>query len=99
MKLEIEVDVRDETVDKKQLEAHLRKEAILALFADRKMPSGQAARELGLKRMEVLELLPQRGIPYVDYTFEDWQDDVKSIQRLWPEIEKTSKDPGAGRFK
>ncbi len=32
MKLEIEVDVRDGTIDKKQLEEHLRKEAILTLF-------------------------------------------------------------------
>ena len=40
MKLEIEVDVREETVDKKQLEERLRKEAILALFAHRKIPAG-----------------------------------------------------------
>ena len=44
MKLEIELDVGDETVDKKQLEERLRKEAILALFADRKMPAGRELR-------------------------------------------------------
>ena len=35
MKLEIEVNVADDAADKVELQEHLRKEAILALFADR----------------------------------------------------------------
>jgi len=99
VKLQIELDVAEEAVDRRQLEEHLRKEAILELFSERRIPAGKAARELGLARLEFMELLQQRGIPYVDYTFEDWQKDVQTIDRLWPEIEKTAKDPGAGRLK
>ena len=40
-----------------------------------------------------MELLQQRGIPYVEYTFDDWREDVKTIDQLWPEIEKSAKDP------
>jgi len=99
MKLEIEVEVNDETVDRKELEEHLRREAILALFATRNIPAGQASRNLGLNRIEFMELLQKRGIPYVNYTFDDWQEDVKTIDRLWAEIQKTARDPGAGRLK
>jgi predicted HTH domain antitoxin len=82
MRLEIEVNVADGTVDKTQLQEHLRKEAILALFADRKIPAGQASSELGLGRIEFMELLKQRGIPYVVYTAEDWEADGKAIDEL-----------------
>jgi predicted HTH domain antitoxin len=58
------------------------KEANLALFADRKIPAGQAARDLGLGRIEFMELLKQRGIPYVVYTVEDWEADGKAIEEL-----------------
>ena len=51
MKLQIELDVAEESIDKPQLEEHLRKEAILALFAERKIPAGRASSELGLGRL------------------------------------------------
>src|SRR5271157_2071418 len=46
--LEIELNVADDTVDKAGLQEHLRKEALLALFADR-------------ERLAFMELLRQRG--------------------------------------
>ena len=98
MKLEIEVDVGDEAVDKKQLEEHLRKEAILSLFADGKMPAGRATRALGLTRHQFMDLLKQRGIPIVNYTIDDFDQDVKTVDKLWPEIEKNVREPGARRI-
>ena len=65
-----------------RLQEHLRKEAILALFADRKIPAGKAAQELGLGRIAFLELLKQRGIPYVIYTAEDWESDGNAIDEF-----------------
>jgi predicted HTH domain antitoxin len=79
MKLEIEVNVAD---DKATLQEHLRKEAILALFADRRIPAGKAADELGLERLAFMELLRQRGIPYVVYTAEDWNSDANSLDEF-----------------
>ena len=97
MKLGIELDVGDETVDKKQLEERPRKEAILALFADRKMPAGRASRELGLTRFEFMELCHKRDIPLYDYTLQDFEQDVKTIDKLWPEIERNVRESGGGR--
>ncbi|MEP7353018.1 MAG: UPF0175 family protein [Acidobacteriota bacterium] len=82
MKLQIELDVAEESVDRPHLEEHLRKEAILSLFAERKMPAGKAARELALSRIEFMELLKQRGIPYVIYTLEDWEADGRAIEEF-----------------
>ncbi len=82
MKLEIEVNVADDAADKVELQEHLRKEAILVLFADRKITAGKAAHELGLERLAFLELLRRRGIPYVIYTREDWEADGKAIDEF-----------------
>lgn len=82
MKLEIEINVAEDATDKVRLQEHLRKEAILALFADRKIPAGKAAHELSLGRVAFMELLKQRGIPYVIYTTEDWESDGKAIDEV-----------------
>jgi len=82
MKLEIEVNVADDAANKVELEEHLRREAILALFADRRITAGKAAQELGLDRIPFMELLRQRGIPYVIYTPEDWKADGEALENL-----------------
>ena len=99
MKLEIEVNVADDAVDKTEIREHLRKEAILALFADRKIPAAQATHDLGLTRIAFMELCAKRGIPMHDYTLEDYQQDVKTLDTLWPEIEKNVRESGAGGLK
>jgi predicted HTH domain antitoxin len=99
MKLEIEVNVGDNSVDKTELQEHLRKEAILALFADRKIPAGQATRELGLTRIAFMDVCRMRGIPLYDYTLEDYEHDIKTLDTLWPEIEKNVRESGARRIK
>lgn len=82
MKLEIEINVADDLADKIALQEHLRKEAILALFADRRISAGTAARELGLERLAFMELLKTRGIPYVTYTADDWEGDASAIHEF-----------------
>jgi predicted HTH domain antitoxin len=82
MRLEIEVDVAEDAADKARLQEYLRKEAILALFADRKIPAGKAAQELGLGRIAFMELLKQRAIPYVIYTADDWDSDAEAIDEF-----------------
>ena len=82
MKFQIELDIAEGSVDKRRMEEHLRREAILTLFAERQIPAGRAARELGLGRLDFMELLKQRGIPYVIYTAEDWDSDGKAIDQF-----------------
>jgi predicted HTH domain antitoxin len=82
MKLEIEVNVADDAADKASLQERLRKEAILAIFSDRRIPAGKAAHDLGLERIAFMELLKQRGIPYVIYTADDWNSDADALDEL-----------------
>src|SRR5436190_19644090 len=82
MKLEIELNIADDAADKFELQERLRKEAILTLFADRKIPAGTAARELGLDRVRFMELLKERGIPYVIYNVEDWEADATALREF-----------------
>ena len=82
MKLEIEVDIADNAAVRVGLQERLRREAIFALFADRQIPAGKAARELGLTRIAFMDSLKQRGIPYADYTTDDWQADAKAIDEF-----------------
>lgn len=51
MKLEIEVNIGDDTADNAGLQEHLRKEGIPALFAERRIPVDKAAHELGRERI------------------------------------------------
>ncbi len=69
------------------------------LPADRKIPAGRAAPQLGLRRPDFVELLRHRSIPYVIYTAEDFDEDMKTIDRLQLEIERNLKESGAGRLK
>jgi predicted HTH domain antitoxin len=88
VKLQIEIDVDDRDVDKKRLEADLHREAVLHLFADRKIPAGRATRLLGTTRVEFMDLLKQRSISHTDYTAADFAEDMDTIERLKPEIER-----------
>jgi len=79
MKLEIELNVADDLADKLPLQEHLRKEAILALFADSRITAGKAASELGFDRLAFMDLLKRRGIPSIVYTAQDWEADPAAI--------------------
>ena len=66
------LNVADDAADKAGLQERLRKEAILALFADRRIP----------ERIAFMELLMQRGIPYTVYTADDWDADARALDKL-----------------
>jgi predicted HTH domain antitoxin len=102
VKIEVEIPVSEQELDADataRLRRDLLEAAVLRLFDDRRITSAEAARELGLSRIAFMDLAHKRGVPMYDYTFEHWQEDVKTIDRLWPEIEKNVAEPGAGRLK
>jgi predicted HTH domain antitoxin len=77
MRLEIELDVPENAVDK-ALQAELTKEAketaVLRLFANGKISSGRSARMLDIGRIQFLDLLRQRDIPFtVELDDEDFR--------------------------
>ena len=68
MKLEIELDVPEDGVDealRRDLARAAKEHAVLQLFAERRISSGLAARMLGIGRIQFLDLLKQRGVPFV----------------------------------
>ena len=79
MKLEIDLDVPEGIIDE-TFEKVVREDAILRLFSERKIPAGHATRLLGLTRMQFMDFIQSRNIPYVDYTVEDWESDSKAIE-------------------
>ena len=98
MKVEVEIDVAEELVSRYELEKRVRKEAILGLFSDGKIPSGRASRELGLTRLQFMELLKDRGIPAVTYNADDLEQDMATLDRLRPRIEENLRSARARRF-
>jgi predicted HTH domain antitoxin len=102
VKIEIEIPVSEGTLDA-DAQARLRKDvleaAVLRLFGERRITAVQAESELGLTRIAFMELTRQRSVPMYDYTFEHWQEDMKDLDLLRPEIEKNVRDSGARRLR
>lgn len=92
MKLQIDLDIPYDLIDA-ELQDHFaatcKEEAVLRLFADRKIPSAVATRLLGLTRIQFMELTRQRGIAYIVYTAEDFADDLKDLAAFERRIDPT----------
>ena len=102
MKIEVDIPISEGVLDegaKGRVQRAALEAAVLRLFEERRIPAAEAARDLGLNRVEFWDLARAHGVSMHDYTFEDWQEDKATIDRLWPEIEKNVKDSGAGRLK
>jgi predicted HTH domain antitoxin len=101
VKIEVEIPVAEGDLDADAAE-RLRKDvleaAILRLFDERRISAIEAREKLGLTRVGFMDLAHRRGVPMHDYTFEDWEEDKKSLDLLRPEIEKNAGDSGA-RFR
>jgi predicted HTH domain antitoxin len=77
MKFEVDLDLPPELLDQipaSEISTLCRSEIILRLFNADKIGSGEAARLLGLTRLEFLDLLRQRGMALrVELTAEDFR--------------------------
>jgi len=85
MKIELDLELPAGTIDK-ELERELvnlaREDIVLRLFDERRIPSGLAARLLGITRREFMELCQRRDIPLTHYTAEDLQEDLAVMEEL-----------------
>jgi len=59
--------------------AAARQETALGLFRDGRISAGLAARLLGLTRLEFLDLLRRHGAPFVAYTDEELERDLRDL--------------------
>jgi predicted HTH domain antitoxin len=62
-------------------EQALKEQAVLRLFEQGAISSGYGAELLGMTRYDFMLLLGKRGIPYFNYTEEEWQEELKNVER------------------
>lgn len=80
MKLEIPDDVLQGTG---MTPALARLEIAVALYRDRKVSMGRAARLAGVPRPQFQHELGKRGVT-VDYDVEDYEQDLKTLAKFFP---------------
>ena len=83
--LHLEWELPEGTVSeamRQELLLAVKRETALRLFAEGKVSSGYAARLLGIPRLKFLELLKERGIPFLSYTADDLREDRATVERL-----------------
>jgi len=56
---------------------------VLSLYRQDRISSGKAARLLGVHRLAFIRMLAEENIPYLDYTSEELEDEIKAV-RQWP---------------
>lgn len=54
---------------------------VLSLFRQDRISSGKAARLLGMHRMEFIRILSEEKVPYLDYTPEEFQAELDTLER------------------
>ena len=54
----------------------------MKLFETGRITSGVAARLLGMNRLAFLDLLHRQGIPYVDYTREELEQEQVALEKV-----------------
>ena len=79
MKIEVDIPIPEGGLDegvKHRVQRAALEAAILWLFDQRRISSAEAAQDLGLSRVQFMELSRLRGIPQYDYTSEDLAADL-----------------------
>jgi len=61
---------------------------VFSLFSEGKISSGKAGKLLGLTRLEFIELLRTRGIAFVNYSEDEWKEEVEAVKKLKPKAKK-----------
>lgn len=85
MKLEVNIPISEEALDdgaKDRLRHDALEAAVLRLFEERRISSADAAADLGLTRIQFMELTRRRGIPHHDYTAENLAEDLADLDRI-----------------
>lgn len=85
MRIEVEIPVPEEGLDqgaKDRLRRDVLETAILHLFGERRISSAEAAGDLGLTRVQFMELARARGTPQHDYTDQDLAEDMADIEAV-----------------
>ena len=64
------------------LQQSVREMIVLELYRRSTISSGKAAELLGMPRMAFVEYASRLGIPYFDMTKEEWDSELRRLQKL-----------------
>ena len=85
MKIEVDIPIPEGAVDESTL-GRLRHDAVeaavLRLFEERRISAAAAAHDLGLTRIQFMELTRKRDIAHYDYTSNDLAEDLSDLERI-----------------
>ena len=85
MKIEVDIPIPEGAVDEGTL-GRLRHDAleaaVLRLFEERRISPAEAAHDLGLTRIQFMELTRKREIAHYDYTSDDLAEDLSDLERI-----------------
>ena len=85
MKIELDIPIHEGSIDESAIE-RLRHDAleaaVLRLFDERRISSVEAAHDLGLTRIQFMELARKRDIAQYDYTSGDLAEDLSDLETI-----------------
>ena len=88
-KIEVEIPVPENSLDD-EVKARVRRDPLIAvvlrLFDERRISSAEAARDLGLTRVQFMALSRRYGVSAHDYTGEDLKADLTDLERIEAEV-------------
>src|SRR5271169_6318977 len=85
VKIVVDIPIPEGAIDesaKERLRRDALEAAILRLFDERRISSAEAAQDLGLTRIQFMELTHRRNIPQHDYAADDLAGDLSDLERI-----------------
>lgn len=70
---------------RKEVSSALLKSYIISLYRHDRISSGKAASLLGVHRLTFIRMLAEEGIPYLDYTSEEFDREIEAV-RQWNQV-------------
>jgi len=71
-------------LDREDIQQRVKEWLVLSLFTESRISSGKAASLLAINRLDFLALLRRRGIAYLDYSEDEWAEEVETARGLNP---------------
>jgi predicted HTH domain antitoxin len=82
MEIHISKPLLDLGISREDIQQRIQEWLVLSLFTDERISSGKAARLLSMSRFDFLTLLRRRGIAYLDYSRDEWAEEVETARSL-----------------
>lgn len=86
--LKVPDNLFDEELTQEEFKRELRIDAAIKLFQKGLVSSGYAAEMIGTTKRDFMELLRERGIPFVDMTEEELKEEWKNVSKMEQQLRR-----------